>query len=167
MPLEQCEQYLQQGNHNVGCHFTSHVKTIKQNLLYAYVIDTKNRIRIRPQTFMLEEQVKMSPPQNLRAELIGNETLFLMWDVPKENVLHYFHYEMEYRSNLNYKWQRQLIPDRSFSLPNVDPAKCYFFRLRFTIHENYATRGYWSEWTPALIWKGKTAVGAEFCFLIL
>ncbi|XP_051881481.1 cytokine receptor common subunit gamma-like [Pristis pectinata] len=156
--VKQCQQYLRDGSRNVGCHLTVKSATADYKWLYVYVMDNNHVTRVRPQKFLLGDHVKMNPPQILTAKLTGKEEILLEWDKLKNRNSYFLQYEMKYKSNLDSDWQTELIHDLSFRLPNVDPAKCYFFHLRSMIYENYATGGHWSDWGPILIWKEKTVV---------
>ncbi|XP_069748649.1 cytokine receptor common subunit gamma-like isoform X2 [Narcine bancroftii] len=157
MCVKQCKHYLQDGNGNVGCHLTVDNEIAKIKYLFASVLDNNNVTRISPQRFLLHDQVKMNPPQNLAAKLIGKEDLLLNWSMGSHNSK-LFQYQIEYKSNLDLEWQRKLITYVPFTLSNIDPAKCYFFRLRCNVRANIAQTSHWSDWGPTLIWKGKTRI---------
>ncbi|XP_067888884.1 cytokine receptor-like factor 2 [Heterodontus francisci] len=156
--LKECNRYLQNQSHNLGCLLREDENVFETNWFYAYVIDSNHFTVVTPEPFLLLELVKVNPPEKLSATLSGKEEVSLTWDVPKNLKPDWLQYEMEYKSNMDSDWQMEEIEGQSFTLPNIDPAKCYYFHLRSRINNRHAKTSYWSEWGPMLIWK-KNAVG--------
>ncbi|XP_043548656.1 cytokine receptor common subunit gamma-like [Chiloscyllium plagiosum] len=155
--MKQCSRYLQINRFNGGCLLFEDSNIFTSNWLYVYITDVNNYTIVKPYTFMLVEEVKLNPPQNLSAKLIGKEEILLTWDLPKSQKREWLQYAIKYKSNMDSKWKVEEFKRQSFTLASVDPTKYYTLYLRSRLNHMYAQKCYWSEWGPMLIWEQKTA----------
>ncbi|XP_048388137.1 cytokine receptor common subunit gamma-like [Stegostoma tigrinum] len=153
LQMKQCNGYLQTQGFNGSCLLFEDSNVFTSNWFYVYIIDSNNYTIVKPHTFVLVEEVKLSPPHNLSAKLIGKETILLTWNLPTNQKREWLQYAMRYKSNMDPNWKVEEFQRQSFKLTSVDPTKYYTFHLRSRLNHMYAQKCYWSEWGPMLIWR--------------
>ncbi|XP_004385272.1 cytokine receptor-like factor 2 [Trichechus manatus latirostris] len=64
-------------------------------------------------------------------------------------------YEVQYRSDFDFKWESTEQKTCSITVENLDADKCYYFRARVkTMESRYGSETYPSDWSEVTHWQG-------------